>query len=368
MAFDWSIVAGAADSLMGGLISIGENKKNREAQKEIEAENRESQERINEANNLATAEQNQKDRDWQMIENDKARRWQETENIAQREWEKEQQQNANDIDLRNFQATQDELDYQHELQQTMFEREDTAYQRTAEDMKAAGLNPLTMNGTNAAGNVVSTTAAQQNNTVIDREPGEVVKGDTIQGKVATMQAYRAEAFKNDIDFINMFNGLTDAIQGGADRKLEREKFEESVRQADERLNEQKRHNLVQEESENPKWRAINALMDVIGRKTGLFDWNNGSFKIFNDDGAKADGTPAQRAADDAYKMLEEMWQTKKNEIGKKREEAARYGNGRSGYTGNGYKQTAYEDGTIRAKVVQAGMNYFNKVKNKKKKK
>lgn len=49
------------------------------------------------------------------------------------------------------------LDYQKALQQQIFEREDTAYQRSVNDMRLAGLNPLSMNGTDGAGEVVDTT-------------------------------------------------------------------------------------------------------------------------------------------------------------------------------------------------------------------
>lgn len=48
-------------------------------------------------------------------------------------------------------------EYNKALQQQIFEREDTSYQRTAQDMLAAGLNPLDMQGTNGAGEVVSQT-------------------------------------------------------------------------------------------------------------------------------------------------------------------------------------------------------------------
>lgn len=62
----------------------------------------------------------------------------------------------------NFALQQDWNEYQKALQQQIFEREDTAYQRTAKDMLAAGLNPLSMQGTNGAGQVVSTNAPQNN--------------------------------------------------------------------------------------------------------------------------------------------------------------------------------------------------------------
>ena len=43
-----------------------------------------------------------------------------------------------------------ERERQEELNKLQMQREDTAYQRTVEDMKKAGLNPLTMSGTNNA--------------------------------------------------------------------------------------------------------------------------------------------------------------------------------------------------------------------------
>ena len=53
-------------------------------------------------------------------------------------------------------AYQRELqEYNAALQERMFEREDTSYQRTADDMLKAGLNPLTMQGTNGAGEAIA---------------------------------------------------------------------------------------------------------------------------------------------------------------------------------------------------------------------
>lgn len=58
----------------------------------------------------------------------------------------------------NLDFQRENLDYQKALQQQIFEREDTAYQRTASDMRAAGLNPLAMQGTNGAGEAIPTEA------------------------------------------------------------------------------------------------------------------------------------------------------------------------------------------------------------------
>ena len=46
-------------------------------------------------------------------------------------------------------------EYNKALQDQIFEREDTSYQRTAHDMINAGLNPLSMQGTNGSGEVVA---------------------------------------------------------------------------------------------------------------------------------------------------------------------------------------------------------------------
>lgn len=58
----------------------------------------------------------------------------------------------------NLAFQRENLDYQKALQQQVFEREDTSYQRTVEDMRAAGLSPLSMQSTNGAGEVISTGA------------------------------------------------------------------------------------------------------------------------------------------------------------------------------------------------------------------
>ena len=80
-------------------------------------------------------------------------------------WNVLQQQEAN----RNNLAFQREaLEYQKALNETIMNREDTAYQRTVADMRAAGLNPLAMKGTNGSGGTaqapeaMNTTAAQMN--------------------------------------------------------------------------------------------------------------------------------------------------------------------------------------------------------------
>lgn len=65
----------------------------------------------------------------------------------------------------NYKIAQENLGFQRELfdynkllQQRIFDREDSAYQRTVADMRKAGLSPLMMNGTNGAGEAIAQTA------------------------------------------------------------------------------------------------------------------------------------------------------------------------------------------------------------------
>lgn len=54
---------------------------------------------------------------------------------------------------------ENEREYNRALQDEIFAREDTSYERTAQDMSNAGLNPLSMQGTNGSGSVVSAPSA-----------------------------------------------------------------------------------------------------------------------------------------------------------------------------------------------------------------
>lgn len=58
----------------------------------------------------------------------------------------------------NLQYQRENLEYQKALQQQIFEREDSAYARTAQDMRNAGMSPIIMNGTNGAGEAIQTDA------------------------------------------------------------------------------------------------------------------------------------------------------------------------------------------------------------------
>lgn len=57
------------------------------------------------------------------------------------------------------QTYEQDLDYKKSLQQQLFSREDTAYQRAVDDARKAGLSPLAVSGGAGAGSVVSTSGS-----------------------------------------------------------------------------------------------------------------------------------------------------------------------------------------------------------------
>lgn len=77
-------------------------------------------------------------------------------------WDKFKNGNTNEVNQniasQNLAFQRENLEYEKALQQKIFEREDTSYQRTVNDMRMAGLNPLSMQGTNGAGEAIQTEA------------------------------------------------------------------------------------------------------------------------------------------------------------------------------------------------------------------
>lgn len=85
----------------------------------------------------------------------------------------------------NLAFQKEKLKYDQQLQQQIFNREDTAYQRTIADMRAAGISPLAMQGTNAAGEAIQTTAPQ-NGMVYDYTSGMSTDADKFNAVISAI--------------------------------------------------------------------------------------------------------------------------------------------------------------------------------------
>ena len=125
---------------------------------------------------------------------------------------------ARETNQMNWNVAQENLKYQNKLfeynkalQQEQWNREDTSYQRTKADMLAAGLNPLSMQGTNGAGEVVSQTAPQNNFQAQQATPSQA----------AQHQAARFENYQNKLMSTNevisgigsVINSVNDILNG-----------------------------------------------------------------------------------------------------------------------------------------------------------
>ena len=117
------------------------------------------------------------------------------------EWLKDQYKDITGITANENVANQN-LDFQRNMfeynkaiQAQQWEREDTAYQRTAQDMIKAGLNPLSMQGTNGAGEVVSNTPIQNNMQYPTASPTDLLS--TVVGTVQAVHQMKTGQLERD---------------------------------------------------------------------------------------------------------------------------------------------------------------------------
>lgn len=111
------------------------------------------------------------------------------------------------IASQNLDFQKEKLAYDMQLQQQIFNREDTAYQRTVKDMRSAGISPLVMQGTNGVGEAIATTAPQ-NGMVYDYTTGMSTDSDKINslfnaiGQISSVmqQSQQVRSLKLQNDF------------------------------------------------------------------------------------------------------------------------------------------------------------------------
>lgn len=99
----------------------------------------------------------------------------------------------------NESAQQSNLDYQKSVQQTTWNREDTAYQRAVSDAQKSGLSPLAVSGGSTSGAVVSTTPVTRQAMNIDAsqvaQSAQAIAQQKIQQKQLNLQT---QSFQEEV--------------------------------------------------------------------------------------------------------------------------------------------------------------------------
>lgn len=116
-----------------------------------------------------------------------------------------------DIAEQNLGFQRELQEYNKALQDRIFEREDTSYQRTANDMLSAGINPLSMNSTNGSGQVVSQTPL--NNSHVEQQASASIP--------AQFERFQMQSAGLS-DVLSSFASITQQAQSIFDGKLRRD--------------------------------------------------------------------------------------------------------------------------------------------------
>lgn len=180
----------------------------------------------------------------------------------------------------NRQQYLDEQAYNRQLQETMFQREDNAYQRTSADLQQAGYSPLAINGVNNAGSVVGNSSHDTSATIPELSSINPFQAQNLNfGQIADIlgQADSREV-QRERNRIEAEKNLSDTEQADLDRKQRERHFQNEMTQ---RINqfestqnemirqfnlkdEQKNRELAQKDSEIQR---LNTTMEFEQTKT-----------------------------------------------------------------------------------------------------
>lgn len=174
----------------------------------------------------------------------------------------------------NAKLQQDNLDYQKSVQQEEWNREDTAYQRTVADARAAGISPLAAIGNPNSSSVVQTTAPQidtsgiQNGIVLGAQhylQSQELKAQQLRDANQTaLQTYAtmAQIRQKDQELALQQQGFWNTVREGNRNFTSRiRELMSNSASSSAALAETKRHNLAAEKTAADQVSKTSAMLD-----------------------------------------------------------------------------------------------------------
>lgn len=228
------------------------------------------------------------------------------------QWQQQFAENERDWNREQY---LDEQKYNRELQNQIFEREDTAYQRTADDLKNAGYSPLAINGTNNAGTIVGNSSHDTSASIPELSSINPFQAKNMDfGQFADILGQAdSRAVQREANEIAEKRYLSEAEQKELDRNQKQEQFtskmESEQKNFDAQLEEIKKTNRLTNERENRKLeqkdKDIQLLVDQLkldDSKTRDKAMQEAVYNLTGYHGC------AKYVSDDEYQPMLEQWQ------------------------------------------------------------